>query len=293
MNGDHCHTSLNRKQRSLEAALGSTALAILCAAFFLLSGVAGHGEQAAATPFAGQSLSEIAAILARRYAHKTPVAWGEHLPGVISTLPLPLAEDSGPVVALTLDACGGRKGASYDAELIALLRQWKIPATLFVASPWIRNNPETLSGLAADPLFEIAAHGSRHCPCSVTGKSIYGIQGTASFAELVAEVEGNARDIERATGQRPRWFRAGTAYYDDLAVQAIRDLGLGIAGYSIAGDEGATLSAAGVKAKILGAKHGDILLLHMNKPHSGTREGLRQSLPLLLEQGTRFVRLSD
>jgi peptidoglycan/xylan/chitin deacetylase (PgdA/CDA1 family) len=289
------------------------ALAVICAAFFLLSGnapasdssgVADHDVQAIlaemtqdagppTTPFAGQSLNEIAAVLARRYANKTPVAWGEHLPGVISTLTLPLDQDSGPVIALTLDACGGRKGASYDAELIAMLRQWEIPATLFVTSLWIRNNPETLAELAADPLFEIAAHGSRHYPCFVTGKTVYDIRGTASFAELVVEVEGNARDIERATGRRPRWFRAGTAYYDDLAVQAIRDMGLNIAGYSIAGDEGATLSTARVKAKVLSAKHGDILLLHMNKPHSGTREGLRQSLPLLLEQGASFVRLSD
>ena len=156
----------------------------------------------------------------------------------------------------------------------------------------MRNNPETLRELASDPLFEIAAHGSRHKPCSVNGNSVYGIKGTASFDELVREVEGNARDIAAATGKRPRWFRSGTAYYDDVAVRVIRDLDLGIAGYSIAGDEGASLPAAKVAAKTLSAKDGDILLYHLNHPRGGTREGLERSLPALLEKGYVFVRLS-
>ena len=156
----------------------------------------------------------------------------------------------------------------------------------------MRGNPEALRDLAADPLFEIAAHGSRHKPCSVNGNSVYGIKGTASFDELTREVEGNARDIAAATGRRPRWFRSGTAYYDDVAVRVIRDLGLGIAGYSIAGDEGASLPAAKVAAKTLAAKDGDILLYHLNHPRSGTREGLERSLPVLLEKGFVFVRLS-
>ena len=242
-------------------------------------------------PYADASLSEIAAELAARHANRKASAWGEHLPGVTSRLAAP--DGRGPIVALTLDACGGRKGASYDADLIAFLRENSIPATLFLTSLWMRTNPDILAELAADPLFEIAAHGARHRPCSINGNSVYGIKGTASFAELVAEVEGNARDIERATGKRPGWFRSGTAYYDDIAVSVIRDLGLGIAGYSITGDEGATLPASVVAARVLRAGHGDIVLCHMNKPASGTREGLKKALPALLDRGTIFMRLSD
>ena len=242
-------------------------------------------------PYADASLDEIAADLARRHAGRKASAWGEHLPGVTSRLAA--SDGQGPVIALTLDACGGRKGSSYDADLITFLRERGIPATLFLTSLWMQTNPDILAELAADPLFEIAAHGARHRPCSVGGNSIYGIKGTASFAELVAEVEGNARDIERATGKRPAWFRSGTAYYDDIAVSVIRDLGLGIAGYSITGDEGATLPASGVAARVLRAGHGDIILCHMNKPASGTREGLQKALPVLLDRGARFIRLSD
>ena len=265
-------------------------------------------------PFAGLSLEQLGAAFARAYGGLKPKQWGEHLAGVTRHLdpagglpapsgtegaaPAPAATTpaggSGrPTVALTLDACDGGRGTSYDAGIISLLREKKIPATIFVTSRWMRGNPEALRDLAADPLFEIAAHGSRHKPCSVNGNSVYGIKGTASFDELAREVEGNARDIAAATGKRPRWFRSGTAHYDDVAVRVIRDLGLGIAGYSIAGDEGASLPAAKVAAKTLVAKDGDILLYHLNHPRSGTREGLERSLPALLEKGFVFVRLSS
>ena len=269
-------------------------------------------------PFEGLTLEQLAGVFAQAYAGCAPRQWGEHLPGVTRRLapdmpdrpsetaardahslsavaagpPLSPAEGVRPMtLALTLDACDGRKGTSYDAGLIAFLRERRIPATIFVTSIWMRNNPEALRDLAADPLFAVEAHGSRHKPCSVNGKSVYGIKGTASFDELVREVEGNARDIAAATGRRPRWFRAGTAYYDDVAVRVIRDLDLGIAGYSIAGDEGASLPAGKVAAKTLAARDGDILLYHLNHPASGTREGLERALPVLLEKGCVFVLL--
>ena len=249
--------------------------------------------KAPVVPYADKNVNEVGAALAKEFGTIQPTRWGEHLPGITSQLPVKEQKGGKPVVALTLDACGGKKGASYDTQLIAFLREKKIPATLFVTSVWMRANPETLRKLAADPLFEIAAHGSQHKPCSVNGKSVYGIKGTSSFAELAREVEGNVRDLTVTTGVRPRWFRSGTAYYDDVAVSAIRSLELGIAGYSVAGDEGATLPPDKVAAKTLAAKHGDILLYHMNKPGSGTFKGLKASLPTLLDKGFVFVKLSE
>lgn len=257
-------------------------------------------------PFGGMTLEQISSEFTGIYGKVNPAQWGERLPGITWRLPSSETLSSGnggpvqsrpagggrPVLALTLDACDARKGVGYDSGIITLLREKNIPATIFVTSIWMRNNPDVLRELASDPLFEIAAHGTRHKPCSVNGRSVYGIKGTASFGELVREVEGNVRDISAATGKRPRWFRSGTAYYDDVAVRVIRDLGLGIAGYSIAGDEGASLSAARVAARTLAAGDGDILLYHLNRPWSGTREGLERALPALLEKGFVFVRLS-
>ena len=41
------------------------------------------------------------------------------------------------------------------------------------------------------------------------------------------------------------------------------------------------------------ARDGDIVILHFNRPKSGTREGLREALPELLARGVIFVRLAD
>lgn len=266
-------------------------------------------------PYAGKTLQQIIGDIATyKFIGKSPQEWGEHIAGVTSYLshvwtarnmlqeqvygasPMPTVKPvagAKATIALTLDACGGKAGADYDAELIDFLRERQIKATLFFTSSWLKKNTMLARVLARDPLFEIAAHGVKHKPASIDGREAYGNKGTASLAELVREVEGNARDIEEVTGKRPRWFRSGTAYYDDIAVAVIRQLGFGIAGFSIAGDAGATLPADKVAAKVLAAQDGDILLLHMNKPKSGTRKGLMEALPLLQERGVVFVHLSE
>gem|GEM_PF-504316 len=200
-----------------------------------------------------------------------------------------LADTAGAqVMALTLDACGG----GYDAGIIAILRRLRIPATIFVTGRWIREHPDAFADLAADPLFEMADHGERHRPASVTGRSAYGIRGTVSVRELVEEVEFPARAILAATGRRPAFFRPGTAFCDDVAVQVVGALGMTVAGYTVAADAGATLPAPAVRRNVEAAPSGAILLCHMNRPSSGTREGLAQALPVLLQRGVRFVTLS-
>lgn len=221
--------------------------------------------------------------------------WGMTRPGVTVRLSLPepaaTSKNAGGLLrlALTLDACGG----AFDRELIAVLREYDIPATLFVTSLWLRNNRDAARELAADPLFSFQAHGARHLPASVSGRSAYGIQGTGSVRDLVLEVEGNVRDITALTGVRPLWYRSATAHYDDAAVRVIHRLGLRIAGFSRNGDDGATLSADAVCARLLAAKDGDIIFCHMNKPRSGTAQGLRRALPALLEKGALFLHLAD
>ncbi len=226
--------------------------------------------------------------LIRRYSEKKPTAWGEAVPKVIRRLPT-----SDRVVALTLDACGGQSGSGYDAKLIKTLRRADVPATLFVNARWIRANRRTFGQLAADPLFEIANHGTEHRPLSVTGRSVYGMAGTASVGEVVDEVAINQRLITRLTGTAPAFFRSGTAYYDDVAVRVVADLGLRVVNFDVLGDAGATYSAAQVADAMLTSKPGSIILAHMNQTASGTAEGIKRALPELRQRGFRFVHLSD
>ena len=226
--------------------------------------------------------------LVARYAGQTPKEWGETVTGVKTRLKI-----GEKVVALTFDACGSGKGMGVDLELIAYLEREQIPATLFINARWIGPNRETFDRLAANPLFEIANHGYRHRPASVDGKSVYGIAGTGDVGELFDEIELNARYIAELTGKQPRFYRSGTAYYDELAVKIAGDLGEQVAGFSVLGDAGATWSAEQVKKALLGVRPGDIVILHMNHPEAGTGRGVMAAVPELRKRGFRFVRLSE
>jgi peptidoglycan/xylan/chitin deacetylase (PgdA/CDA1 family) len=160
-------------------------------------------------------------------------------------------------VALTLDACSG----GYDESLIALLVKLQIPATVFLTQRWMDKHPQG--------------------------------PGAESLADVEREVLGGAQAIQKATGQKPLWFRGAGARYDEASLALIKRLGFHVAGYSVNADDGATASAEVVSRRVQAAKPGDIILAHMNRPTSGTAQGLKQALPLLQAQGVRFVHMSQ
>lgn len=219
--------------------------------------------------------------------HRTPKTWSETAPGVRTKLPTPEK-----VVALTLDACGGPGGDGYDAALLQYLRDERIPATLFISGRWLKTHRSIIRDLAAGPLFEIENHGLNHRPCSVAGRSVYGIKGTGNAAQVIAEIEGNAKLLDSLTGRRSRYYRPGTAYSDDVCPEIARQLNHEMIGFSVRGDAGATYSAAQVRKALLGAREGSIVVLHMNHPEKpAILAGLKEAIPELRRKGFTFVRL--
>lgn len=235
-------------------------------------------------PPAGPTRADVVA----RYAGVQPVAFGLDVPGVVNRLPT-----SERVVALTFDACGGAHGSGYDAALIDALRTTATPATLFLNQRWIAAHPDLAAELAADPLFELANHGTVHRPLSVTGAAAYEIAGTASAGEVFDEVDGNRRTLTELTGAAPRFFRSGTAHYDDVAVRIAGDIGETVVNFDVNGDAGATFSARQVTAALQSVSPGSIVIGHLNQPTGGTAAGVAAALPRLTADGFRFVRLSD
>lgn len=234
------------------------------------------------------SIAVLAETLAERYQGRRPKLWGERLPGVTTSLPEGIAQahDGSRRIALTLDACGG--GA--DMRIIAVLRDHAVPAAIFATNIWLRRNAALAKELAVDPLFTFACHGARHKPASVDGRKAFGVVGTKSVADLVGEVETNARAVAALTGKRPKWHRSGTAHYDDVAVEVVNALGLGVAGYTVS-DEGASLSSAELARRLIAAPDRAIVLCHVNRPESETAEGLARAIPVMLKKGARFVTL--
>lgn len=230
----------------------------------------------------GPSREEIVAC----YDGRAPSAWGMEMPGIVSTVDAPSA-------VLTLDACGGDYGSGVDQRILDALREHAIPATLFLNARWIEANPALAAELAADDLFELANHGTRHVPLSVTGRDAYGIVGTASAGEVFDEVMGNQAVLTELTGEPPRFFRSGTAHYDDVSVEIARDLGCIVAGFSVNADGGATLSSQATAQELMRTIPGSIILGHMNQPGKDAGLGYVEALPRLLGAGLHFAKLGD
>jgi peptidoglycan/xylan/chitin deacetylase (PgdA/CDA1 family) len=240
---------------------------------------------------AGQGLSQELQVrekIISTFSSKVPREWGERVRGVKTKL-----NTDHKVIALTFDACGGRRGKGYDAKLIEYLKSEKIPATLFLSGKWIHANPERVRGLAKEPLFEIENHGLNHKPCSANGRSAYGIAGTKSVGETFDEIEENAIKIRTLTGRHPKYYRPGTAHSDEICVEIANALGYEVVHFSVRGDAGATYTKIQVKEALLNAPPSSIVLLHMNHPEGETAEGVIEAIPELKMRGFRFVKLSE
>lgn len=218
---------------------------------------------------------------------RAPAHWGIEMPGVART-GAEAGSTAPQAVFLTLDACGGPAGSGYDEALISGLVAAGVPATLFLNRRWIDANRAIAEALAANPLFSIQNHGTQHRPLSVTGASAYGIAGTASAREAAMEVWENHLVLEELTGEAPRWFRPGTAHLDDVGASIAAGLGEGIAGFAINADGGATLPAGAVTAQLGSATGGEIVIAHMNRPGSGTAQGILQAVGPLRGRGIAF-----
>ncbi len=220
------------------------------------------------------------------FGSRHPAQWAEVVPGVKTRI-----DTDKRTIALTLDACGS-EGDGFDSTLINYLTTNNIPATLFISAKWIDKNPVVFKLLAENPLFEIGNHGLEHKPCSVNGKSIYGIQGTNNAGEAVDEIEKNGQKIKSLTGRKPKYYRCAAAYYDEVGVKIAEKLGYEVIGFSILGDSGATYSKKEVKDALLSATAGSIIICHMNHPEKETAQGLIDAIPELKNKGFIFVRLS-
>lgn len=224
----------------------------------------------------------------KAYENVEPKEWGEHLKGVVSHI-----DDKNKEIALTLDACGGKQGSKYDKEIINFLDKENIPATLFINYRWIEDNKDIFMNLSKNNNFEIENHGYSHKPLSVNKKSIYNIEGTSNVEDVIKEIKLNEDEIYKLTGKKPKYFRSGTAYYDEVSIKIAEKLGYKIAGFSINGDGGATFSKEEVINEVSKGKAGDIIISHFNQPNGYTYEGLKEALITLRKEGYKFVKLDE
>ncbi len=204
------------------------------------------------------------------------------------TMRLARPRGGGVDIALTFDACPG----AFDWRVAEALVALDIPSTVFVTGRWMRLNPAGLAYLLAhQSLFTLQNHGEWHIPPVLGSRRVFGIAVAGDMDTVRREVTRGGIDIEAATGVAPRWYRAATGFYSRAAMEAIRELGYGLAGFSLNADMGASLPARAVAGRIAGAVAGDVIVAHINQPRRSSGLGVIAGLRALQDRGARFVRL--
>jgi peptidoglycan/xylan/chitin deacetylase (PgdA/CDA1 family) len=211
------------------------------------------------------------------------------------------------LVALTFDLCEqANERAGYDADLVETLRRARVKATFFAGGKWMRTHPEQTMQLMADPLFEVGNHAWTHGNLRV-------IQG-AEAREQILWTQAEYQVLRRELGERPcaqaagpeaweripEWprvfrFPYGTCNQGSLDLAA--ELGLPAVQWTVVtGDPDKGRSPQAIASTVIaGVKRGrgTIVVAHANGRGWNTAKSLPLFIPPLLEQGYRFVTLSE
>lgn len=205
-------------------------------------------------------------------------------------LKVALTFDADMTTGMLLQLQRGLVASWYNAEVVDILHQENVPATIFMTGLWAETYPDVARQLAADPLFEIGNHTYDHAafrlPC-------YGLGGAIDRA---GEITRGQDAITGVTGQTPKLLRFPGDCYSGDDVQLARQSGLKVISGDVRSGDGFNASALTITATVLSqVRAGSIVLMHLhggpNAPN--TASALRQIVPVLKARGYQLVTVSD
>jgi peptidoglycan/xylan/chitin deacetylase (PgdA/CDA1 family) len=170
-----------------------------------------------------------------------------------------------PMVALTFDACPTKPPVELDDRIPAELVAAQAPATFFVSGRWAKTLPDAVRRLAAEPLFEIGNHTTRHPHLK-----------KLDTAHVRSELTDTQDILEGLAGRRPRWFRPPFGEVDARIAGEAASVGLGTINFDVAsGDPAPGMTRARlVHAVLANVRPGSIVVLHANHRRFPTAEAL-------------------
>ncbi|MCX3059956.1 polysaccharide deacetylase family protein, partial [Streptomyces beihaiensis] len=204
------------------------------------------------------------------------------------------------IVALTFDADmtadegpRARAGEHFDnPQLISTLRSLKVPATIFMTGSWAEQYPAEAKAMGSDPLFEIGNHSYSHY--AFTG-DCYGLPRVRP-GQMRAEVERTAAALRKAGVEHTvPYFRFPGGCYDSAALRALAPTGVTAVQWDVVSGDAFAKDADAVTRQVLEGVHpGSVVVMHCTRSAAPTTERVvRAVVPVLREQGYRFVRVSD
>jgi peptidoglycan/xylan/chitin deacetylase (PgdA/CDA1 family) len=191
----------------------------------------------------------------------------------------------GDVVAITFD---DGPNAHATPRILDVLRREKVPATFFVLGRHAERWPELVRRIA-DEGHQLGNHGYWH-------RKLHG----RSPAYVRDDLTRGTDEIERASGVRPRHFRAPHGFRNPWVTPIARSLGQQTVGWSLGVWDSARPGAIEIARRALeGLRAGSILLLHDGDGYDadGDRLQTAEALPMIIDglraRGFRFTTLPD
>ena len=189
-------------------------------------------------------------------------------------------ETSQKIVALTFD---DGPHEAYTQTILSILEKYRIPATFFIIGENAQRYPDRVRQIHQAG-HELGNHTYSHASVN-----------TLSAQKLEEELEKTSQLIQELTGQRPAVFRPPFGAYNDRCIEQICQLGYRPVLWSQDSRDWQLPPAQRIADSMLAnLSQGDILLFHdYNRRHSPTPQALEILIPKLLEEGYRFVTVSQ
>ncbi len=187
-------------------------------------------------------------------------------------------------VALTFDACSGKKINNYDQAIITVLKETQTPATLFLGGLWLKKNPQAVSDLKDEPLFELALHGYHHPHFfKLTDDSVR------------KELSRNKQVLDSLFGVKATLFRPPFGEYDKRIVRICAEKGLTLVEYDLPSGDPDTSATSKKLTEYVStmARNGSIVVMHMNGRGWHTADALPDIIKNLRKRGFQLVKVGE
>lgn len=181
-------------------------------------------------------------------------------------------------VSLSFDAAWG---AEYTPKLLEILEKHKVKTTFFLTNIWLEDYPE-VAKLIASKGHEIGMHSVTHPHMN-----------SLSDAQILEELQGNAKMITDITGFKPKVFRPPFGEYNDKVINVINNAGFYPIQWSIDSlDWKNDSKEQDIIDRITKKIHpGAIILCHNNGRY--TAEALEEVVEYILKEGYKIVPVSE
>lgn len=193
-------------------------------------------------------------------------------------LPIYCVETDKKQIAISFDAAWG---ADDTDTLIAILKEYDVPATFFVVGAWVDKYPEEVKRLS-DAGHQVQNHSNTHPNMP-----------RLSNAQMCDELKSCNDKIKAVTGVEPTLFRPPYGDYNNATIDATESMGMKCIQWDVDSlDWKDNATPESICKKVTSkVKNGSIVLFHNDAEH--TPAALPNILKTLKEQGYEFVFIED